>query len=46
MAGNSQRRGAMRKSGTKKGAVVGSGGRARRSLEGKGPTPPAEMRNV
>jgi 23S rRNA (guanosine2251-2'-O)-methyltransferase len=44
MAGNSQRRGAMRKSGTKKGAVVGSGGRARRSLEGKGPTPPAEMR--
>jgi 23S rRNA (guanosine2251-2'-O)-methyltransferase len=44
MAGNSQRRGAMRKSGTKKGAVVGSGGRARRSLEGKGTTPPAEMR--
>ena len=26
MAGNSQRRGAMRKPGTKKGAVVGSGG--------------------
>ena len=24
--------------------VVGSGGSARRALEGKGPTPPAEMR--
>ncbi len=44
MAGNSQRRGATRKTGTKKGAVVGSGGRSRRALEGKGPTPPAEMR--
>lgn len=44
MAGNSQRRGATRKTGTKKGQVVGSGGRARRALEGKGPTPPAEMR--
>ena len=44
MAGNSQRRGAMRKTGTKKGAVIGSGGRARRALEGRGPTPPAEMR--
>jgi len=29
MAGNSQRRGAMRKPGTKKGAVVGSGGQLR-----------------
>lgn len=28
----------------KKGAQVGSGGRRRRGLEGKGPTPPAEMR--
>ncbi|GAA3229183.1 23S rRNA (guanosine(2251)-2'-O)-methyltransferase RlmB [Streptomyces sp. XM83C] len=28
----------------KKGAQVGSGGKRRRSLEGKGPTPPAEMR--
>jgi 23S rRNA (guanosine2251-2'-O)-methyltransferase len=44
MAGNSRRRGATRKSGTKKGQVVGSGGRSRRALEGKGPTPPAELR--
>ncbi|MHA6796880.1 23S rRNA (guanosine(2251)-2'-O)-methyltransferase RlmB [Pseudonocardia bannensis] len=44
MAGNSRRRGAMRKEGTKKGAVVGSGGQRRRGLQGKGPTPPAEMR--
>ncbi|GHF02913.1 23S rRNA (guanosine(2251)-2'-O)-methyltransferase RlmB [Amycolatopsis deserti] len=44
MAGNSKRRGAVRKSGTKKGAVVGSGGQRRRGLEGKGPTPRAEMR--
>ncbi|WP_214367753.1 23S rRNA (guanosine(2251)-2'-O)-methyltransferase RlmB [Pseudonocardia sp. H11422] len=44
MAGNSRRRGAMRKDGTKKGAVVGSGGQRRRGLQGKGPTPPAEMR--
>ncbi|AUS78537.1 23S rRNA (guanosine(2251)-2'-O)-methyltransferase RlmB [Actinoalloteichus sp. AHMU CJ021] len=44
MAGNSQRRGAMRKPGTKKGAVVGSGGQRRKGLEGKGPTPPASMR--
>lgn len=28
----------------KKGAQVGSGGQRRKSLEGKGPTPPAEMR--
>lgn len=39
MAGNSQRRGAIRKSG--KGATVGSGGQVRRGLEGKGPTPKA-----
>ena len=36
MAGNSQRRGAVRKDGTKKGPVVGSGGVRRRGLEGKG----------
>ena len=44
MAGNSQRRGAMRKSGTKKGATVGSGGQRRAKLEGKGPTPKATER--
>ena len=44
MAGNSRRRGAIRKTGTKKGATVGSGGKARRALQGKGPTPPAEVR--
>ena len=44
MAGNSRRRGAIRKTGTKKGAVTGSGGQRRRGLEGKGPTPPAEAR--
>ena len=44
MAGNSQRRGARRAAGTKKGAVVGSGGQRRRGLEGRGPTPPAEAR--
>ena len=44
MAGNSQRRGAIRKEGTKKGAVVGSGGQRRRGLEGRGATPPAHAR--
>ena len=44
MAGNSQRRGARRTGGSKKGAVVGSGGQRRRGLEGRGPTPPAEAR--
>jgi 23S rRNA (guanosine2251-2'-O)-methyltransferase len=44
MAGNSQRRGARRTAGTKKGPTVGSGGVRRRGLEGKGPTPPAELR--
>ena len=44
MAGNSARRGATRKPGSKKGATVGSGGRGRRALEGKGPTPKAEDR--
>ncbi|MBC3990810.1 23S rRNA (guanosine(2251)-2'-O)-methyltransferase RlmB [Streptomyces sp. AC563] len=42
MAGNSQRR--NRRTSNKKGATVGSGGKRRRGLEGKGPTPPAEMR--
>ncbi|OZE99301.1 MULTISPECIES: 23S rRNA (guanosine(2251)-2'-O)-methyltransferase RlmB [Nocardiaceae] len=44
MAGNSSRRGAVRKSGTKKGQVAGSGGNRRRGLEGRGATPPAEAR--
>ncbi len=42
MAGNSQRRGAVRK--TTRAPKVGSGGRIRRGLEGKGPTPKAEDR--
>ncbi|WP_181768855.1 23S rRNA (guanosine(2251)-2'-O)-methyltransferase RlmB [Streptomyces albidus (ex Kaewkla and Franco 2022)] len=42
MAGNSNR--PSRRMSNKKGAQVGSGGNRRRSLEGKGPTPPAEMR--
>ncbi|WP_433564263.1 23S rRNA (guanosine(2251)-2'-O)-methyltransferase RlmB [Nocardia sp. CA-151230] len=44
MAGNSQRRGATRKAGSKKGQTVGSGGQRRRGLEGKGATPKAEDR--
>jgi 23S rRNA (guanosine2251-2'-O)-methyltransferase len=44
MAGNSQRRGAVRKAGTKKGPTVGSGGVRRRGLEGRGATPPAHLR--
>jgi 23S rRNA (guanosine2251-2'-O)-methyltransferase len=44
MAGNSRRRGAVRKSSTKKGRTAGSGGQRRRALEGRGPTPPAHMR--
>jgi 23S rRNA (guanosine2251-2'-O)-methyltransferase len=39
MPGNSQRRGAIRKS--SKRPTAGSGGRVRRGLEGKGPTPKA-----
>ncbi|MBL1091956.1 23S rRNA (guanosine(2251)-2'-O)-methyltransferase RlmB [Streptomyces sp. NPDC001739] len=42
MAGNSQRR--NRRTSNKKGAQVGSGGKRRRGLEGKGPTPPASAR--
>jgi 23S rRNA (guanosine2251-2'-O)-methyltransferase len=46
MAGNSQRKGAVRKrgKGIGQGNTAGSGGRVRRSLEGKGPTPKAEDR--
>ena len=44
MAGNSQRRGAVRKAGTKKGTQVGSGGVRRRGLEARGATPPAHQR--
>lgn len=44
MAGNSQRKGAVRRTGSKKGATVGSGGQRRRGLEGKGPTPKAADR--
>jgi 23S rRNA (guanosine2251-2'-O)-methyltransferase len=42
MAGNSARRGAIRKS--KKGATVGTGGKNRAGLRGRGPTPKAEER--
>jgi 23S rRNA (guanosine2251-2'-O)-methyltransferase len=42
MPGNSQRRGAIRK--TSKKPTAGSGGRVRRGLEGKGPTPKASER--
>ena len=44
MPGNSRRRGAVRKPGTKKGPTIGSGGQRRRGLEGRGATPPAHMR--
>ncbi|MFI9012209.1 23S rRNA (guanosine(2251)-2'-O)-methyltransferase RlmB [Actinosynnema sp. NPDC053489] len=44
MAGNSRRRGAMRNPGSKKGAVVGSGGQKSKGLQGKGPTPKASDR--
>lgn len=43
MAGSSQRRGAVKKSG-KGNPTAGSGGRRRKGLEGKGPTPRAEDR--
>jgi 23S rRNA (guanosine2251-2'-O)-methyltransferase len=42
LPGNSQRKGAVRRKG--KGNTAGSGGRVRRGLEGKGPTPKAEDR--
>jgi 23S rRNA (guanosine2251-2'-O)-methyltransferase len=44
MAGNSQRRGAKRTPGSKKGAVVGSGGQKSKGLVGRGPTPKATER--
>ena len=47
MPGNSSRQGAVRKTGKgvgPKGRTAGSGGRVRRGLEGKGPTPKAEDR--
>lgn len=44
MAGNDGRRGAVRRSGSKKGPKVGTGGHARKKLEGRGPTPKAEDR--
>lgn len=47
MPGNSQRKGAVRKRGKGVGSTgntAGSGGRVRRGLEGKGPTPKAEDR--
>ncbi|HET9658483.1 MAG TPA: 23S rRNA (guanosine(2251)-2'-O)-methyltransferase RlmB [Kineosporiaceae bacterium] len=44
MAGNSSRRGAVRRAGSKKGAVVGSGGQKKKGLSGKGPTPRATER--
>ncbi|MGY1732611.1 23S rRNA (guanosine(2251)-2'-O)-methyltransferase RlmB [Geodermatophilus sp. SYSU D01045] len=43
MAGNSQRRGRTSGAG-KKGATAGTGGKNRRSLAGRGATPPAEKR--
>ena len=43
MAGNSKRRGAIKKSG-KGNPTAGSGGRVKRGLEGRGPTPRAEER--
>ena len=43
MAGNSARRGAIKKSG-KGNPTAGSGGRRRQGLEGKGPTPKAKDR--
>ena len=42
MPGNSQRKGAIRK--TAKKPTAGSGGRVKRGLEGKGPTPKAKDR--
>jgi 23S rRNA (guanosine2251-2'-O)-methyltransferase len=44
MAGNSARKGAVRNPGSKKGAVVGSGGQRRKGLQPKGPTPKATER--
>ena len=43
MAGNSSRRGAIKKTG-KGNPTAGSGGRVKRGLEGRGPTPKAKDR--
>ena len=43
MAGNSERKGAIRKG--KKGPTVGSGGQRRKQLKGRGPTPKASERD-
>ena len=45
MAGNSGRRGAVRRAGTKKGQVKGSGGQGRRARRGRGATPKAQDRH-
>ncbi len=42
MPGNSQRKGSIRK--TSKKPTAGSGGRVKRGLEGRGPTPKAKDR--
>ncbi|MEO6087052.1 MAG: 23S rRNA (guanosine(2251)-2'-O)-methyltransferase RlmB [Umezawaea sp.] len=44
MAGNSKRKGAMRNPGSKKGALVGTGGQKSKGLQGRGPTPKAVER--
>lgn len=44
MPGSSQRRGAVRRTESKKGATVGSGGQRRKGLQGRGPTPKASER--
>jgi 23S rRNA (guanosine2251-2'-O)-methyltransferase len=44
MAGSSQRRGAVRKPGSKKGQTAGSGGQKPKRLQGRGPTPKAVER--
>jgi 23S rRNA (guanosine2251-2'-O)-methyltransferase len=44
MPGNSERRGAKRNPGSKKGQTAGSGGQKRRGLQGRGPTPAASER--
>ena len=44
MAGNSKRRGAVRKPGSKKGPSAGTGGKGRGALQGRGPTPKAAER--
>src|SRR5689334_14644888 len=45
MAGNSQRRGAVRKGASRKGPTVGTGGQKPKGLQGKGPTPKAVDRD-